>query len=51
MPKYMPPKEDPGSTVVPAAAKSGITGGKRAFGRGSQLPLVAVAQPRPNGRD
>ena len=27
------------------------TGGKRAFGRGSQLPLVAVAQPRPNGRD
>jgi hypothetical protein len=25
-----------------------ITGGKRAFGRGSQLPLVAVAQPRPN---
>ena len=27
------------------------TGGKRAFGRGSQLPLVAVAQPRPNKRD
>jgi hypothetical protein len=24
-----------------------ITGGKRAFGRGSELPLVAVAQPRP----
>jgi hypothetical protein len=25
-----------------------LTGGKRAFGRSSQLPLVAVAQPRPN---
>lgn len=27
------------------------TCGKRAFGRGSQLSLVAVAQPRPNRRD
>jgi hypothetical protein len=27
------------------------TGEKRAFGRGSELPLVTVAQPRPNRRD
>jgi len=25
MPKYMPPKEDPGSIVVPAAAKRGMS--------------------------
>jgi hypothetical protein len=27
------------------------TGGKKGFGRGWQLPLVAVAQPRPKLRD
>jgi hypothetical protein len=27
------------------------TGGKKGFGRGWQLPLVAVAQPRPKQRD
>lgn len=31
--------------------RAGITGEKKAFGRGSQLPLVAVAQPRPTKRD
>lgn len=35
----------------PREEHEGNTGGKRAFVRGSQLPLVAVAQPRPNKRD
>ncbi|KAK1613173.1 hypothetical protein QYE76_036846 [Lolium multiflorum] len=43
---------DPGGDEFKkGASKYRNTGGKRAFGSGSQLPLVAVAQPRSNKRD